>query len=370
MKKVSNPSGERIAVTKIELPLTPMAATGIGSVPFTDPEEAVSLILEAMPRMPYWPQMVRLGFREEMTAQAARGLAALKIDEAARTVQVDPDLHRDQALVEFYEAVLTGELTPFAMEEQEARGFFALLRAAAAGQLPCQTLKGQLAGPVTFAGMVKDREGKAILFDRELTQAVCLGLARKAAWQARRFRDLRKAPVIFLDEPYLSGFGSAYLPISREEVLEILGQTIAELRQAADAPLVVGLHCCGNTDWGLLLEAPIDLLSFDSYGYFESLQLYGQALVKFFQRGGWLAWGLVPTGEDFRQETTEGLWLRFTRQVAQLAQELKTTSKEILSRAILTPACGMGYLSPDEARRALRILADLSARGQEWLASM
>jgi methionine synthase II (cobalamin-independent) len=218
--------------------------------------------------------------------------------------------------------------------------------------------------------MVKDQEGKAILFDRELTQAVCLGLARKAAWQARRFRDLGKAPVIFLDEPYLCGFGSAYLPISREEVLEILGQTIGELRQAADAPLVVGLHCCGNTDWGMLLEAPIDLLSFDSYGYFESLQLYGQALVKFFQRGGWLAWGLVPTGEDFRQETAEGLWLRFTRQVAQLAQELKATSKEILSRAILTPACGMGYLSPDEARRALRILAGLSARGQEWLASM
>jgi len=355
-------------VTKIELPLTPMAATGIGSVPFTDPEETVALILETMPRMPYWPQMVRLGFGEEMTAQAARGLAVLKIDEAARTVQVNPDLARDQALAEFYEAVLAGELTPFAMEEKEARGFFALLRAAAGH--PCQTLKGQLAGPVTFAGMVKDQEGKPILFDRELTQAVCLGLARKAAWQARRFRDLRKDPVIFLDEPYLSGFGSAYLPISREEVLEILGQTIGELRQAADAPLVVGLHCCGNTDWGLLLEAPIDLLSFDSYGYFESLQLYGRALVKFFQRGGWLAWGLVPTGEDFRQETAEGLWLRFTRQVAQLAQELKATSKEILSRAILTPACGMGYLSPDEARRALRILGDLSARGQEWLASM
>ena len=355
-------------MTKIELPLTPMAATGIGSVPFTDPEETVALILETMPRMPYWPQMVRLGFGEEMTAQAARGLAVLKIDEAARTVQVNPDLARDQALAEFYEAVLAGELTPFAMEEKEARGFFALLRAAAGH--PCQTLKGQLAGPVTFAGMVKDQEGKPILFDRELTQAVCLGLARKAAWQARRFRDLGKDPVIFLDEPYLSGFGSAYLPISREEVLEILGQTIGELRQAADAPLVVGLHCCGNTDWGMLLEAPIDLLSFDSYGYFESLQLYGQALVKFFQRGGWLAWGLVPTGEDFRQETAEGLWLRFTRQVAQLAQELKATSKEILSRAILTPACGMGFLSQDEARRALRILAGLSARGQEWLASM
>jgi hypothetical protein len=30
----------------------------------------------------------------------------------------------------------------------------------------------------------------------------------------------------------------------------------------------------------------------------------------------------------------------------------------------------MGFLSQDEARRALKILGDLSARGQEWLASM
>ena len=42
--------------------LTPLAATGIGSVPFTDPEETVALILETLPQIPYWPQMVRLGF--------------------------------------------------------------------------------------------------------------------------------------------------------------------------------------------------------------------------------------------------------------------------------------------------------------------
>jgi methionine synthase II (cobalamin-independent) len=354
------------------LPLTPMAATGIGSVPFTDPGETVSLILETLPQIPYWPQMVRLGFREEMTAQAARGLAVLKIDEAARTVQVDPALARDQALAGFYEAALSGDLKPFALAEEEAHGFFALHRAVAAGGHPCRVLKGQLAGPVTFAGMVKDQAGKAILFDRELTQAVCLGLALKAAWQIQSFRDLGKDPVIFLDEPYLTGFGSAYLPISREEVLEILGQTIEELRQAAGGPVAVGLHCCGNTDWGLLLEAPIDLLSFDSYGYFDSLRLYEKPVAKFFDRGGWLAWGLVPTlsAEDLARETTDSLWQRFTGQVAQLAQDLKTGSKDILSRAILTPACGIGYLTPEEARRSLKVLADLSLRGQEWLASL
>ncbi len=138
------------------LSLTPLAATGIGSVPFTDPQETVSLIMETLPQVPYWPQMVRLGFGEEMTAQAGRGLAALKIDEAARTVELDPGLPRDEALAQFYEAVLGGELEPFAMEEKEAHGFYALLRAVAAGESPCRALKGQLAGPVTFAGMVKD----------------------------------------------------------------------------------------------------------------------------------------------------------------------------------------------------------------------
>ena len=83
---------------------TGLVATGIGSVPFTDPQETVSLILETLPQMPYWPQMVRLGFLEEMTAQAARGLAALKVDEADRTVAMDPDLPRDEALAQFYEA--------------------------------------------------------------------------------------------------------------------------------------------------------------------------------------------------------------------------------------------------------------------------
>ncbi|MEW6657815.1 MAG: hypothetical protein AB1424_04065 [Thermodesulfobacteriota bacterium] len=348
-------------------PLSPLAATGIGSVPFLDAAAAAALILEYLPEVPFWPQMVRLGFPEEMVAQAARGLPGLKVDLEARAVAVDPDITREEALARLYEEVWAGDLAPFALEPGEAQGFFALLKACESSNCQAQALKGQLSGPVTFAGMVKDLAGKPILFDRELTQAVCQGLAMKAAWQAQKFRDLGKEAVIFFDEPYLTGFGSAYLPISKGEVAEILTETIDAVR--VSGPVAVGVHCCGNTDWSLLLEAPLDILSFDSYGYFDSLRLYDRALQGFFARGGWLAWGLVPTGEDLHEETGDTLWQRFQGQVQQLAHQ-GPPLKEILSRSLLTPACGMGYLTPEAATRVLALLTDLSARGRAWLAAL
>ena len=157
---------------------------------------------------------------------------------------------------------------------------------------------------MTFAGVVKDAQGKPILYDRELTQAVCSGLARKAAWQAEQFRALGKAPIIFLDEPFLTGFGSAYLPISKDEVTEILTHTLED-REAAAGPVTLGMHCCGNTDWSLLLNVPIDILSFDSYGYFESLRLYGQALAHYLARAaGWPGVWSPPTRTSGRRPRT------------------------------------------------------------------
>jgi hypothetical protein len=350
--------------------LASLAATGIGSVPFTDPRETVALILETLPQIPYWPQMVRLGYLEDMTAQAARGLPGFYVDEAHRRVAVDPDIPREEALARFYEAILSGDLMPFAFAEADARGFFALLEAVRRNGCPGSALKGQLSGPVTFAGVVKDAAGKPILFDRELTQAVCAGLGRKLAWQAEQFRQVGKDPVLFLDEPYLTGFGSAYLPISREEVIDILTQAMEAARGAVSGSLTLGIHCCGNTDWALLLSAPLDILSFDSYGYFDSLRLYAPALAAFLDRGGWLAWGLVPTGEEFQQETPDHLWSRFQTQVSRLAADLNRRPRDILSQALLTPACGTGYLSPEAARRVFTSLTALSVRAQEWLAAL
>lgn len=345
----------------------PLAATGIGSVPFTDPEEAVALVLKHLPEVPFWPQLVRLGFQEDMVAQGVRGLPALRLDEANRTVTSDPDQSRELALAAFYEAVWTDDLEPFAMAPEEAQGFFALCRQAAAAANGPTALKGQVVGPVTFAGMVKDSQGKPILYDRELTQAASLGLANKAAWQAHKFRELGKEAVIFFDEPILTGFGSAFFPVSRDEVVTMLTDTLNAVRQPG--PVIIGIHCCGNTDWSLLLKLPIDILSFDSYGYFESLLLYDRELRDFLDRGGWLAWGLIPTSDALNREDEASLWERFQQQL-QLTADRGFDLHRLLTQALLTPACGLGYLSVEMAVRALTLLHGLSVRGRRWLESL
>jgi hypothetical protein len=346
--------------------LSPLAATGIGSVPYKDPHEAVALILKYFPEIPFWPQLVRLGFREEMVAQGAGGLPGLIVDLEAHQVNLDPEASREMALAQFYETLWAGGLEPYALAPEEAQGFHTLLGQLAGAANGPLALKGQVAGPVTFAGMVKAPDGKPILYDRELTQAVSQGLARKAAWQAEQFRQTAREAVIFFDEPILTGFGSAFLPVSREEVTTILTETIEAVKEPG--LVTVGVHCCGNTDWGLLLETPLDILSFDSFGYFDHLLLYEKALAAFFQRGGYVAWGLVPTldAEQLAQETADSLWQRFTSQVERLAG---LGLREVLQHSLLTPACGLGYLSPEEATRVLKILSELSGRARQWLAT-
>lgn len=345
--------------------LPALAATGIGSVPFLDTREAVGLILQYLPEIPFWPQMVKLGFREDMVPQGAGGLPGFELDLENKTVRLAPDLDQSTILTQFYELALSGDLQPFALHPEEAAGFFALLDAIqtqAASSPPF--LKGQVVGPVTFAGMVKGHDGKAILFDRELSQAVTRGLALKAAWQAQQLRHQGKQAIVFFDEPYLSGFGSAFMPISREEVIATVTEALDIGREAGE--VLFGLHCCGNTDWAMLLETPIDILSFDAYGFFDTLILYEQALKKFLARGGCLAWGLVPTTPTATPETVDLLWARFQEQVNRL-EKLGLARAQLLSQSILTPACGLGYLTPEQARDALASLAELSARGRDWL---
>jgi len=92
-------------------------ATGVGSMPLAEAGPAVDLILDRLPEIPFWPQLIARSPWEEMTLQFAPGLPGLEIDPAGRRVRLDPGLDRSQALVEFYEADLSQDWDHFALTE-------------------------------------------------------------------------------------------------------------------------------------------------------------------------------------------------------------------------------------------------------------
>lgn len=334
-------------------------ATGIGTLPHRDPKAAVADVLTRLPDMPYWPQLPQRDPSEDMGPQYAPALEPLVFAApGSREVQAFGGLSREEALAAFYERFMTGPLESFAPEASRTAGYFAFLEAieqAPAGSFPW--LKGHVTGPITLGLSVAGPDGKALLYDDECAEAIARGLGVAAAAQAQRLSALGRPVMIFFDEPGLSGFGSAFTPISREKVLELLGACFEEAR--ARAEMVVGVHCCGNTDWSLLVDAGADVLNLDSEGFGQHLLLYPESVHTLLKRGGAVAWGAVPTSEYKGTETAKGLWASLHGLLTAL--EDKGLPHELLSsQALVTPACGMGTLTEDQALNILDLTAGVS----------
>ena len=49
---------------------------------------------------------------------------------------------------------------------------------------------------------------------------------------------------------------------------------------------LAGVHCCGNTEWSILIDAGVDIVNFDAFGYGETIAMYPAGIKTLFARGG------------------------------------------------------------------------------------
>jgi methionine synthase II (cobalamin-independent) len=334
-------------------------ATGVGSVPSLDVRRTCRNILERFPEMPFWPQFVRRSQVEGMHIQFSEGLPLLELDENRQNLVLS-GRDRESRLVTFYEHFFAEDVDYFAVSRDYAPGLHTLIQSIGeGGESPASFLKGQTVGPVTFGASINDKDGKSILYDPDLMEAMVKGLAIKALWQVRALESTGRRPVIFIDEPGLSGFGSAFSSIQRHEVVALIKELIDYLRERSDA--LIGIHCCGNTDWSMIIEAGPDIVGFDAFGYMDYFFLYPDEISDFLVRGGAIAWGIVPTMGFTGKESVEGLYSRLRDGLDRVAEW--GMDPEVLSgRSLLTPACGMGTMEEPSAERALDLLYSLSRR--------
>ena len=202
-------------------------ATGIGSLPFTDPGEACRLIFQHLPEAPHWPQLPKASPREGMIDQFLEG--APGVAEKGGKLYLRP-LEPYEEWERFYQGHEEGALNAFAVSRERGRGFYAFL-AEVERREPPHFIKGQVTGPITLGLTLKDEEGAAAFFNPDLRDMLVKLAAMKARWQEATFKRLvpQAETIIVFDEPILSSYGSAFMNVSRADIISCLREAIAPL---------------------------------------------------------------------------------------------------------------------------------------------
>jgi hypothetical protein len=325
-------------------------ATAMGILPHTDLDRALELALSL--DIPFWPQLPRLSYYEDMYVQVSENFPGVRMDEDNRRIDFsterfyadlegfaarmeDPELYR---LSPKYSAVYHRFL------EHDLSGFAAI--------------RGQVEGPISYGFSVKDENERPVLYNDEVRSLLLDFVARKVNVMVRELAEKNPNAFMFVDEPGLEFIFSSMSGYSDEAARADLDHFFSLVEGKR------GVHLCGNPDWDFLLKTPMDVLSFNAFGRGDRFVNYVPSLTAFLAAGGVVGWGIVPANyEEFRGsdlqdllDHLEGLW--DTLEEAGLGRET------LLPRSLLLPAtCAL--VNPDvetTVEACYELLRELSHR--------
>lgn len=325
--------------------------TIIGAMPHTDPSEACSQVIRYLKDIPAWPQLPKRSFLENMYAQFSEGFPGVVAGEDR--IYIDRSRDIDKSLEQLYAAYLENNVDKYPISRDYAAGFHSFLER---DDISPGAVKGQITGPVTWGLTVADESGKAIIYDDTLGDAVARMLRLKAGWQEKELGKISQNIIIFVDEPYMSAFGSVSVPLSGERIVSLINEVLGGIKG------IKGVHCCGNTDWSVLLKTNVNIISFDAYNYARSLSLYPDEVKKFLDSQGTIAWGIIPNDEEsLARESVASLKDRLGEAMAPFTRN-GIRFKQLVEQGLITPSCGLASLNSEDASgHALELLSRLSS---------
>jgi methionine synthase II (cobalamin-independent) len=321
-------------VKTIELPRG--LASSIGSLPHTDPRAAATFILERHPRLPAAPSLPNRAGVERMVAQAAWGIAGVAVLPDGSLQVDDPNLDA------------RAPLTDAGIDAAPFVGLRAFLGAVAGRRAP---IKLQLTGPVTLGLALL---GVGVPARRAFAVAGAAVRARARTLLAAAQETAPMAPlVVFVDEPGLTGAMHPGFPLDPNRTVDLVSSVLATLEPHA----VTGLHCCGSADWRLVLQSGPQILSLPlDHGAPD----HAGAIGAFLDRGGWVAWGAVPTTgpvgtrDDRLWQQLSAEWAAMTAGGCDLVR--------LREQAMITPACGLAMHGEAQADLVLSLTTKLARR--------
>jgi hypothetical protein len=315
------------------------AVTGIGSIPFTSVKSAIEAVASFSPEVPFWPQLPRLSEAEGIIGQGL-GLVADLVESRSEGYGYEVREGRIDSVMEALHKS-GGNLTPV-----NAAGFHAFEAAMAARVCPSAlAVKGQIEGPITLAAYLFYK-GRPFLSDAALFSAIAFHISQIVCWQIERLKLFGLPVLLFVDEPALCLQAAAGKGISEERRLSALAAILEDARARG---AFAGLHCCAERPFERMCLAKPDILSFDAH---EGLELFfaDRLALDFIRKGGWVAYGMVPTMKRLDAIPAAALFTRWLKAAA-----LAGDPQELANRAMITATCGLGLLDPSSVAASFNV---------------
>jgi len=318
-------------------------------MPHQDTGQALEAVLSL--DIPFWPQLPNLSYHEDMYVQASENFPGIVLDMDQRKLSFS----MDRFMQEFEMAAANEDQDDFYDISPGYSEVYHRFLDLDLAERPA--IRGQMEGPVSFGFNVADQDDRPILFDDTIRPYLFEFLARRINVQLARLLRRNENAFMFVDEPglqfvfsALSGYDSVQAKTDLETFLSM-----------AKRPR--GIHLCGNPDWDFMLSLDLDILSLDVFGNGEVFSAYARAIKRFLEKGGVIAWGIVPTNvEPFETESIQTLKQRLERVWTTLFD--RGVDREMLvAQGLLSPAtCCL--VNPDGEKtvdKAFAVVRQLSA---------
>lgn len=335
------------------------STTGIGSLPHHNVDTALAFSFRM--GIPFLPQIPIRNPWEYMIPQALEGLPGLQTEKDG-VVTLDVDIWRSRS------AAFSERLTEAFSASASDRASFELFEPSAAISSCWQPFiwelcesrapmaKIQIAGPMTAQWVLKLSDGESLEKNPELsTQIYRLVLARSLA-MTRRLQTHGVQPLLYLDEPGLYALSSSNpRHVLALQELRLLVQTVRK------EGVLVGIHCCSNTDWSAVLGLGLHYLSLDTELSMKNLLAnHGDQVEAFLRAGGRFSLGVIPTARSSVPSSlsVHEIFARLLDTFGEHWGAKPELVRRALSQAVYTPACGLALHSVTDSEFVLEALSE------------
>ncbi|MEK7400213.1 MAG: hypothetical protein AAB116_24985 [Candidatus Poribacteria bacterium] len=269
-----------------------LMTTGMGILPHKNIDKALDLAFRM--DVPFWPQLPRVHYHEDMYVQFSENFPGMKIDLNEKRISLDKDKFYEE-FPAFYERIDDPEL--YAISPEFSQVFHSFL-SRDLSKYPA--IRGQVIGPISFGIRITDQDNKSIIYDPEIRDTLFEFISRKVNHQYRLLVEKNPKAFIFLDEP-----GLEFIFSSISGYTDVMaGNDMNTALTAIDGQK--GIHLCGNPDWDFLLNLNTDILSFSAFHKGDIFIKYVNGIRNFLNSGGIISWGVVPANfDELNNETAQ-----------------------------------------------------------------